>query len=55
MHQNRQKSVKTLELEDQDAVILGLAVWPEGPREIVFLKKKCFTKNGRQKIKKYRH
>ena len=42
MHQNHQKSVKTSELEDQYAVILGLAVWPEGPREIDFFKKSWF-------------
>ena len=42
MYQNRQKSVKTFELEDQHAVILGLAVWPEGPREIDFFKKSWF-------------
>ena len=39
MHQNRQKTIQTPELEDQDAVILGLAVWPEEPREIDFSKK----------------
>ena len=43
MHQNRQKTVKTSELEDQDAVILGLAVWPEEPREIDFFKKSWFS------------
>ena len=42
MHQDCQTSVKTSELEDQYAVILGLAVWPEEPREIDFLKKSWF-------------
>ena len=46
MHQNRQKTIQTPELEDQDAVILGLAVLPEAPREIDFFKKSwAFTKN----------
>ena len=43
MHQNRQKTVKTSELEDQDAVILGSAVWPEEPREIDIFKKSWFS------------
>ena len=43
MYQNRQKTVQTPELEDQDAVILVLAVWPEEPREIDFFKKSWFS------------
>ena len=41
----QKKTVKTSELEDQDAVILGLVVWPEGPREIDFFKKSWFSQN----------
>ena len=44
MHQNRQKSVKTSELEDRYAVIFSLALWPEKPREIDFFKKSWFSK-----------
>ena len=43
MHQNRQKSVKTSELEDQYAVIFSLAPWSEEPREIDFFKKSWFS------------
>ena len=43
MNQNRQKSVKTFELEDQYAVIFSLAVWPEEPQEIDFFKKSWFS------------
>ena len=43
MHQNRQKSVKTSELEDRYAVIFSLALWPEEPREIDFFKKSWFS------------
>ena len=51
MYQNGQKTVKTSELEDQDAVILGLVVWPEGPREIDFFKKSWFSqKVGRPEM-----
>ena len=42
-NQYRQKSVKTSELENQCAVILGLAVWPEEPREIDFFEKSWFS------------
>ena len=42
MHQNRQKSVKTSELEDQYAIIFSLALWPEEPPEIHFFKKTGF-------------
>ena len=42
MHQNRQKTVQTSELEDQYAVIFSLAVWPEEPQEIDFFKKSWF-------------
>ena len=45
MYQNGQKTVETFELEDQYAVIWGLAVWPEGPREIDFFKKSWFSQN----------
>ena len=45
MHQNRQKSVKTFELEDQYAIIFSLAPWSEEPREIDFFQKELvFTK-----------
>ena len=51
MYQNCQKMVKTSELEDQDAVILGLAVWPEEPREFrLFQKELGFTKNVINKV-----
>ena len=43
MHQNRQKSVKTSELEDQYAIIFSLAPWSEEPREIDFFKKSWFS------------
>ena len=43
MHQNRQISMKTFELEDQYAIIFGLALWPEEPHEIHFFKKKWFS------------
>ena len=49
MHQNRQKSVKTFELEDKYAVILGLALWPEEPREIDFFKKSWFSEKWSSK------
>ena len=39
MHQNRQKTVKTSELEDRYAIIFSLAPWSEEPREIDFSKK----------------
>ena len=44
MYQNRQKSVKTSELEDRYAVIFSLALWSEEPREIDFFKKSWFSK-----------
>ena len=44
MHQNRQKSVKTSELEDQYAIIFGLSLWAEEPHEINFFKKTGFRK-----------
>ena len=44
MHQNRQTSIKTSELEDRYAVIFSLALWPEEPREIDFFKKSWFSK-----------
>ena len=49
MHQNRQKSVKTSELEDRYAVIFRLALWPEKPREIDFFKKSWFSKKWSSK------
>ena len=52
MHQNRQNSVKTSELEDQYAIIFGLALWAEEPREIHFSKKLVFAKSVRSKISK---
>ncbi len=39
MHQHGYKTVKTSESEDQYAVMLGLALWPEEPGEIDFFKK----------------
>ena len=42
MHQNRQISVKTFELEDQYAIIFSLALWPQEPHEIHFFKKTGF-------------
>ena len=44
MHQNRKKSMKTSELEDQYAIIFSLALWPEEPHEIHFFKKTGFHK-----------
>ena len=44
MHQNGQISVKTSKLEDQYAIIFGLALWPQEPREIHFFKKTGFHK-----------
>ena len=57
MHQNRQKSVKTSELEDQYAIIFSLAPWSEEPREIDFFKKSLFSqKNSCPKNdNKYQH
>ena len=43
MHQNRQNSVKTSELEDQYAIIFSLALWAEEPPEIIFFKKSWFS------------
>ena len=43
MHRNRQKSVKTSELEDQYAVIFSLAVWPEEPHEVHFFQKELVS------------
>ena len=43
MHQNRQNSVKTFELEDQYAVIFSLSLWSEEPREIDFFKKNLLS------------
>ena len=36
MYQNGQNLVKTSELEDQYAIIFGLALWPQEPHEIIF-------------------
>ena len=44
MHQHRQISVKTSELEDQYAIIFSLALWPQEPHEIMFFKKTGFRK-----------
>ena len=44
MNQHCQHSVKTSELEDQYAIIVGLALWAEEPHEIHFFKKTCFRK-----------
>ena len=38
MHQHCQNSVKTSELEDQYAIIFGLALWPQEPHEVHFFK-----------------
>ena len=43
MHQDRHISMKTFELEDQYAIIFGLALWPHEPHEIHFFKKKFFS------------
>ena len=43
MNQNRQKKVKTFELEDQYAIVFGLALWPQEPHEIHFFKKNWFS------------
>ena len=43
MHQNRQNSVKTSELEDQCAIMFSLALWPQEPHEIHFFKKKIVS------------
>ena len=43
--------MKTPELEDQYAIIFGLALWPQEPQEMhSFEKEFVFTKSGRQKI-----
>ena len=56
MHQNRQNSVKTSELEDQYAIIFGLALWPQEPREIHFFKKTGFRKKcSVENVKKCRN
>ena len=54
MHQNRQNSVKTSKLEDQYAVIFGLALLPQEPHEVHFFKKKklVFAKSVRSKMSK---
>ena len=52
MHQNCQNPVKTFELEDQDAIIFGLALWLQEPHEIHFLKKLVFTKSARSRMSK---
>ena len=49
MHQNRQKSVKTSELEDRYAIMFSLAPWSEEPREIDFFKKSRFSKKWSSK------
>ena len=50
MHQNRQKTVKTSELEDQYAIIFNLSFWAEEPREIDFFQKEfVFTKTVSQR------
>ncbi len=43
MHQHCKNPVKTSKLEDQYAIIFGLALWPEEPREIHFFKKSWFS------------
>ena len=48
-YQNGQKTVKISELEDQDAIILGLVVWPEEPQEIDFFKKSWFQQKWSSK------
>ena len=53
MHQNRQKTVKTSELEDQYAIIFSLAPWSEEPREIDFSRRVGFHKNSRPKMSKW--
>ena len=45
MHQHSQQIVKTIELEDQYAVIRGFELWPEEPREIDFFRKSWFSQN----------
>ena len=44
MHQNCENPLKTFELEDQYAIIFGLALWPQEPHEINFFKKTGFHK-----------
>ena len=44
--------MKTFELEDQYAIILGLALWPQEPHEIDFFKKSVFAKSVRSKMSK---
>ena len=52
MHQNCQISVKTSELEDQYAIILGLALWAEEPPEVYEKKELVLTKSVRSKMSK---
>ena len=53
MHQNCQIPLKTFELEDQYAIIFGLALWAEEPHEIHFFKKKLvFAKSVLRKCQK---
>ena len=49
MHKHRQQFVKTSELEDQDAIMFSLALWPKEPREIHFPEIIGFHTNGHQK------
>ena len=49
MHQNRKKTIKTFELEDQYAIIFSLAPWSEEPREIDFFKQSWLQKQSSQK------
>ena len=54
MHQNGQISMKTFGLEDQYAIIFGLALWAEEPPEIIFFKKTGFHKKcSFENVKKY--
>ena len=53
MHQNRQKSVKTFELEDQYAIMFSLALWAEEPPEVHFFKNSWCSQNvGGKKYQK---
>ena len=52
MHQNCQNPVKTSKLEDQYAIIFGLALWPQEPCEVHFFKRVGFHKNSRLTITK---
>ena len=56
MRQNCQNPLKTFELEDQYAIIFGLALWAEEAYEVNFFKKTGFRKKySFENVKKCQH